>query len=160
MFRTAPSSPPVGGRPARVSRALALVLMLLVGAAALGALAPSAYGAAAGRIAMGGARPASTSGDQSCGRRADPFLRTELFFGSAKPDGSVVTPDEFQRFLDAEITPRFPDGLTLLTGLGQFRGSNGQIARERSMLLILLYPKQDERESSEKIEQIRVAYER
>src|SRR5262245_28770229 len=78
-----------------------------------------------------------------CAVRPEPwgtavFLRTELFLGSNKPDGSVVSADEFQRFLNDEITPRFPDGLTLLTGLGQFRGSN-PIERERSMLLILLY---------------------
>src|SRR5262249_9335667 len=101
---------------------------------------------------------AGANGDQGCGRGADPFLRTELYFGSAKPDGTVVTEAEFRGFLDTEITPRFPDGLTLLTGLGQFRGSSGAIVRERSMLLILLYPKDSARSSSEKIEQIRAAY--
>ena len=90
----------------------------------------------------------------------DPFLRTELFFGTAKPDGTVVTPEEFQQFLDQEITPRFPDGLTLLSGLGQFRGSNGIIVQEKSMLLILLYPVKDQRRNSPKIELIREAYKR
>lgn len=86
------------------------------------------------------------------------FDRTELFFGSAKPDGSVVSETEFQQFLNQEITPRFPDGLTLLGSLGQFRDSSGVILRERSMLLILLYPGITRRASSEKIEQIREAY--
>ena len=86
------------------------------------------------------------------------FARTELFFGSAKPDGSAVTMQEFQQFLDEEITPRFPEGLTLLVGLGQFRNSNGVIIQERSMLLILLYPVETRRDSSVKIEQIREAY--
>ena len=89
-----------------------------------------------------------------------PFFRTELYFGSNKPDGTVVTPAEFQSFLDQEITPRFPDGLTLLTGLGQFRGSSGVIQRERSMELILLYPVDSARSSGQKIEEIRAAYER
>jgi hypothetical protein len=86
------------------------------------------------------------------------FARTELFFGSAKPDGFEVTAEEFQRFLDDEITPRFPDGLTLFMGLGQFRGSSGVIIQERSMLLILLYPVETLGDSSVKIEQIREAY--
>jgi hypothetical protein len=95
--------------------------------------------------------------------RAAPFIgerfaRTELFFGSAKPDGSEVTTEAFQRFLDDEITPRFPDGLTLFMGLGQFRGSSGVIIQERSMLLILLYPVETLGDSSVKIEQIREAY--
>src|SRR5688500_2481254 len=46
------------------------------------------------------------------------FIRTELFFGTAKPNG-VVTDEEFLLFLDQEVTPRFPDGLTLLKGDGQ-----------------------------------------
>jgi len=90
----------------------------------------------------------------------DRFFRTELFFGSAKPDGTAVTAAEFQEFLDQCVTPRFPDGLTLLTGLGQFRGSSGVIVQERSMLLILLYPLQARRESSILIDEIRDAYKR
>jgi hypothetical protein len=86
------------------------------------------------------------------------FDRTELFFGSGKPDGSAVSEAEFQQSIDQEITPRFPDGLTLLTGLGQFRGSSGDIVRERSMLLILLYPPDTRRASSESIEMIREKY--
>jgi hypothetical protein len=90
----------------------------------------------------------------------DRFFRTELYFGSAKPDGTAVTEAEFKEFLDQCVTPRFPDGLTLLTGLGQFRGSNGVIVQERSMLLILLYPVQARRESSILVEEIRDAYKR
>ena len=70
--------------------------------------------------------------------RRDSFARTELFFGSARAAGEV-TEAEFKQFLDVFITPRFPDGLTLLTGHGQFLGSKGPV-RERSFLLILLYP--------------------
>ena len=59
--------------------------------------------------------------------RGRPFARTELFFGKAKPDGSMVTDEEFRAFLDEVITPRFPNGLTMLSGAGQFRGSSGMI---------------------------------
>jgi len=85
--------------------------------------------------------------------------RTELFFGTSKPDGTVVTDQEFKRFLDEVVTPRFPDGLTLLAGFGQFRNSHGNIIQERSMLLILLYPLST-RDSGRKIEEIRTAYTR
>jgi hypothetical protein len=86
------------------------------------------------------------------------FIRTELYFGTQKPDGSEVSDAEFKNFLDAEITPRFPDGLTLLTGFGQFRNSSGVIVQEKSKLLILLYPINTLRPSSTKIEEIRTAY--
>jgi hypothetical protein len=86
------------------------------------------------------------------------FTRTELFFGSLKPNGSLVSEEAFLGFLDAEITPRFPDGLTLLTGLGQFLNTKGVIIQEPSRLLILLYPVEEWQDSSEKIEQIREQY--
>jgi hypothetical protein len=88
------------------------------------------------------------------------FTRTELFFGSLKPDGSVVSEEAFLGFLTAEITPRFPKGLTLLTGLGQFLTAQGIMHQEPSRLLILLYPVEEDRDSSEKIEQIREQYKR
>jgi len=89
----------------------------------------------------------------------EPFARTELYFGTARPDSlPPVTEPEFQSFLDNNITPAFPDGLTLLTGLGQFRGANGVAIEEESFLVILLYPVETKRESSKKIEQIRRDY--
>jgi hypothetical protein len=81
-----------------------------------------------------------------------------LFFGAENPDGSEVTGKEWKRFLNNEITPRFPDGLTVLTGGGQFRDSTGEITKETSRVLILLYPVETQAESSMKIEQIREAY--
>jgi Protein of unknown function (DUF3574) len=86
-----------------------------------------------------------------------PWIRTELFFGLSKADGSMIKPKEFQAFLDREVTPRFPDGLTLLTGLGQFKNATGKIIQERSQLLILLYAF-DTIDGSKKVEQIRQSY--
>jgi Protein of unknown function (DUF3574) len=85
------------------------------------------------------------------------FVRSELYFGTAQPDG-VVTDLEFNEFLDRIITPRFPDGLTLLKGDGQFRNEAGQIIKEDSFVLILFYPLEDFRDSSRKINAIRERY--
>lgn len=86
------------------------------------------------------------------------FFRTELYFGTGKPDGSEVTGAEWSKFLAGEVTPRFPKGFTVLDGFGQFQGENGAIVREKSFCLILLYEKKDRRASGDKIEQIRAAY--
>lgn len=86
------------------------------------------------------------------------FVRTELFFGTGKADGTAVTDEQFQQFLDDEVTPRFPDGLTVLSGLGQFKNSQGVTIEEKSFVLILLYPAAARRESDTKIEEIREAY--
>jgi Protein of unknown function (DUF3574) len=82
--------------------------------------------------------------------------RTELFFGLRKSNGIEVNSSEFQRFLDREVTPRFPDGFTVISGQGQFKDTRGVILQERSKLLILLYP--IAATSNQQIEQIRKAY--
>jgi hypothetical protein len=88
------------------------------------------------------------------------FVRTELFFGSLKPNKTHVTDADFKAFLRDVITPRFPEGLTLLTGRGQFLDASDEIIQERSRVLILLYPVEVRQEKSEKIEEIREAYKR
>jgi hypothetical protein len=90
---------------------------------------------------------------------ADLWVRTELFFGTEKP-GPDVTDQQFSRFVNDTVTPRFPDGLTVLDGNGQWRDSSGRIVRERSKVLILLYPGDSAGDSNRKIEEIRDAYEK
>lgn len=84
------------------------------------------------------------------------FFRTELFFGLSRSNGPDITEEEFQRFVDTKVTPRFPDGLTLINAKGQFKDSVGTIIQEGSKLLILLYP--FNKESSKAVEQIRTDY--
>lgn len=85
-------------------------------------------------------------------------MRAELFFGLSRP-GGVVTEAEFQTFVDVRVTPRFPDGLTLLSGIGQFRDASSTIVVEGSKLLILLHPAGDPR-AERSIEHIRDDYRR
>ena len=86
------------------------------------------------------------------------FVRTELFFGTSRPDGTFVSEEQWRQFIDTEVTPRFPEGLTILTGAGQFRQTNGILTREPSVLLILLYPLKAWHSSDRKIEEIRRSY--
>ena len=89
---------------------------------------------------------------------AEPWIRTELYFGTTLPDGTRMSDEQWQGFLDDEITPRFPAGLTVLEGYGQFLDSEGVIGEEDSIVLILFYPA-DGGASSAAIEEIRDAYE-
>jgi hypothetical protein len=86
------------------------------------------------------------------------FIRTELYFGRNISGGGEVSRKDFDRFLSEFISPRFPDGLTVLNGRGQFLNSNGEIERERSIVLILLYPAAVRKEKDGKIEEIRDEY--
>lgn len=85
------------------------------------------------------------------------WVRTELYFGTMKPDNQQVTEAEFAAFVEKEVTERFPDGLTLLTGYGQFRNSAGAIIREKSFVLILFYPPQQQ-DANKKVQEIRDSY--
>lgn len=85
------------------------------------------------------------------------WARTELYFGTNRSAGTPVSDTEFSTFVEQEVTPRFPDGLTLLNGLGQFRNSAGAIVKEKSFVLILLYPPQTV-DANRKIQEIRDRY--
>ncbi len=86
------------------------------------------------------------------------FYRTELYFGRSRPDGGVVTDGEWNRFLAEVVTPRFPDGFTILNGTGQYREKSGKIIREPSEVLVFLYTRKTREASRRKIDEIRRAY--
>jgi hypothetical protein len=92
----------------------------------------------------------------ACRASATPYARLELLFGLGKKDGTEIGEGEWRAFLDAEVTPRFPDGLTVLNGYGQWRNSAGAVAKEKSVMLVIWHrPAAD---SEAKIEAIRSAY--
>ncbi|QGZ52806.1 DUF3574 domain-containing protein [Streptomyces sp. QHH-9511] len=134
---------PQAGRPRLVTAAAALLV-------ALGA--PAAY-AALGQQSPETPVPVTPT-------RGKPYVETRLFFGTERPDGGPdVTDPQFMAFVDAEVTPLFPDGLTVQDGRGQWRDRNGTIERERSYELILLYPATEARLRDPLIERIRDTYE-
>ena len=96
------------------------------------------------------------TGAASCQRGAAAMARLELLFGMGRKDGSEIGEAEWRAFLDAEVTPRFPDGLTVLAGYGQWRGGTGAIAKETSRVLVIWHARPADAES--KIEAIRSAY--
>ncbi|UFN56645.1 DUF3574 domain-containing protein [Microbulbifer celer] len=55
---------------------------------------------------------------------------------------------EWEDFLREVITPRFPEGLTVLTGRGQWQTTTGHIVRERSYVLTVVYPERAEKETA------------
>ena len=88
--------------------------------------------------------------------QAGDLIKTELYFGRNIPGGGVVGEPEWARFLSEEITPRFKDGLTIYEASGQWLGANGRIARERSMVVVLVYRYASERDQA--IQSIMDAY--
>jgi hypothetical protein len=63
----------------------------------------------------------------------------ELYFGRNIGEVLGVGEEAWSRFVDAEITPRFPDGLTVIDLAGQWRDTaSGRIVREPGKLLIIV----------------------
>jgi hypothetical protein len=95
--------------------------------------------------------------EPACGAElpGDPFVRTELFFGLSRPGGRI-SQRQFDRFVDDKVTPRFPDGLTLLSGRGQFRLDDRDIVEEGSKVLVLLHEGGADRSAA--IDAIRAEY--
>ena len=74
-----------------------------------------------------------------CSRPARLMGRVELFFGATRADGQPLADQDWQKFVDEEVTPRFPEGLTELVGRGQWRRPDGVITHEPSRLLLIWY---------------------
>ena len=66
-----------------------------------------------------------------------------LYFGTQKPDGGVVSDAEWQQFLAAVVTPRFPDGFTTWEGNGQWRDQKGVVEHERTHILQIVDPREN-----------------
>ena len=84
------------------------------------------------------AQPAAQATLDQCGTASALQLRTTLYFGTARPKGSV-SELEWQLFLRDEVTARFPDGLTVWDAKGQWRTPAGTIDHESSKVLLLVH---------------------
>lgn len=95
---------------------------------------PAAIAALALALA-GDAAVAQSAATTACLAPLKPAVSVELYFGRSKPDGGEVSDGEWEDFLVAEVTPRFPDGLSVMDVTGQYRGSSGRAISERSKRL-------------------------
>ncbi|MGJ7603834.1 DUF3574 domain-containing protein [Variovorax sp. LT1R20] len=89
------------------------------------------------------ALPSAPTAGGTCDTGFDAFERDTLFFGRAIPAGGQVSDAQWAGFLDATVTPAFPQGLTVLDAVGQWRGASGGVVREPSKLVVLLHPRSE-----------------
>lgn len=80
-------------------------------------------------------------GDAVCPEGMDSFTEINVYFGQEKDNGDTVEEDEWQGFLADTVTPRFPDGLTVLDARGQWLDTaDGRLYREFTKVLNVLVP--------------------
>ena len=139
-----------------VLRSLVLVLLLGLGACATAPSSSMAVGTSGVTADMQGdaARPALAQG----------WVRSELYFGvgeetgpADRPQAESISQAQWRAFLDKEVTPRFPDGLTVFDAYGQwlFRGAK-EPNRLGTKVLVILH--EDTPARTADIEAIRLAW--
>lgn len=131
-----------------------LLPLLFAVAASANAAPPAAEPAPSAQLHGDAARPAEAGG----------WVRSELYFGvgeetgpSAREQTDVISEAQWRAFLDKEVTPRFPDGLTVFDAYGQwlFRGAP-EPNRLRTKVLVILHEDSPQRRND--IEAIRLAW--
>ena len=91
-----------------------------------------------------------------CGSPSSPYTSDTLYFGAETPHGSVSS-QQWGDFLAAQVTTRFPQGLTVWPASGQWQAKDGTITHEASYVLSLIHPNNSRDDQS--VRQIVAAYE-
>lgn len=94
----------------------------------------------------------------SCAAGAQTMTRVELIFAAPAPQPGQTSDALLAGFLEREVTPRFPDGLTMFDAYGQWRRPEGAVVRIPSKVLVIWYAPSPE--ASARIDEIREAYKR
>jgi hypothetical protein len=128
--------------------------MKSIAAVALSVLATLAVGLGLG-VALARRDAPISAPTAECTLPARALVRHELIFGTARAHAAPLGEDEWQSFLDAVVTPRFPEGLTVLSAQGQWRGETG-LAKEQSRILVIWHDRTPSRDTD--VEAIRAAY--
>lgn len=78
--------------------------------------------------------PSQVQAAPACAHRT----HAQLYFGLQGPLGPIPEP-EWEAFLLEVVTPRFPDGLTVLHATGQWRKGGEPVQREASRVIEIVY---------------------
>lgn len=98
-------------------------------------------------------------GDAAHPAQTQNWVDTRLYFGLGPADHPEqgIGEAQWRAFLDKEVTPRFPDGLTVIDVYGQWQGKQESTPeRLHSKLLVIYYL--DSADNRGKIEAIRAAW--
>jgi hypothetical protein len=93
----------------------------------------------------------------ACAAPQAAMMEVELMFGRHVAGRLGVTEARFADFVAREVTPRFPDGLTIVDAAGQWRDAKTRrVVREPSKMVRIVVPAAAE--TDQKIDRIVAAY--
>ena len=78
----------------------------------------------------------NAAAQRDCPEGMDPVNEYRLFFGVENEEGTVVTEEQWTQFLADTVTPRFPAGLTVFDGRGQWLDPAGRLNRDRVKIVM------------------------
>ena len=67
-----------------------------------------------------------------------PRITADLYFGRNIGPSLAVSDADWAGFVDEEITPRFPDGLSVSDIAGQWKGEDGVVVREPAKVVMIV----------------------
>ena len=79
---------------------------------------------------------------------APAILSDRLFFGRNIPAGGTVSDAQWNEFLRTVVTPRFPKGLTIFQGNGQWLDPRGDVVREPVFVIEVFHDRSAAAEAS------------
>jgi hypothetical protein len=94
--------------------------------------------AALGLLFAGAHASAQSQPAVTCAAPLKPALELDLYFGRDIEGGGEVSEAQWAEFVAEEVTPRFPDGLSVLNVAGQSRDSSNRTLREKTKLLVIV----------------------
>jgi hypothetical protein len=97
-------------------------------------------------------------GIEACPAGTEPAAIAEAFFGRNIGGREAVGDADWARFLDEVVTPAFPQGLTVTDAVGQWRGADGRVLRERSKVLLVVAPGGTPSELAARLAPVTAAY--
>ena len=108
----------------RASPAASLVLALAVAALVTGCVSRR--------------KPPTPAHAFACPTGQSRALEAELVFGRDVGGKLGVSEDDWRKFVDDVVTPRFPEGLSVMDVQGQWRAPTGVLIHEPSKVLLLV----------------------
>jgi uncharacterized protein DUF3574 len=93
--------------------------------------------AAAALLALAACTPPQAA-PPTCPAPLKPAVEVDLFFGGEAGNGRAVSEAEWAAFMAEEVTPRFPDGLSVIDVAGQYREPSGRMVREKTKLIVVV----------------------
>src|SRR5689334_3533569 len=99
-------------------------------------------------VVVGAAGCATGPAKLACPTGQSEVRTAQIFLGPAK-----VSDRELRKFVDVEVTPRFPDGVTVVDGGGQWKGVDNAMIRDASKVVLIVLPAKGD--PHEKVEAVR-----